>query len=417
MTSSALAGYGDDRYGDNNYGGIRATVAPTWALQYVDPSGVWQDGICDVRRIRVTAGRSTYVDAFTAATAEIEFYNVSGRYSAATANSIWRQANGYVTGGRVRAGSVYNGTVTWRFVGTVDSIADSWPGLTDAVATVTATDGFKLLARHNGGARTPVGAGEKSGARVNRLLNDAAWAGARAVDVGRVTLQATDLAGVTIDLLRQVGEAEWGWLFVAADGTLTFLQGDAGDNLPNMVTVQFTFTDDDALAGACYGEAQLTADDTHIINTATVTPPGHSPSTFTDAGSAAWFGPRTWTRTDLPFAVDADAAALAQAVVATYASDDLRIDAVTIDAAHRPSTVPAAHGAKITDRVRFVRTYPNGDQLDAELLVQGRTDEVLPDGAGGVAVWNVTLQTAGAALVIGLGAWDVGTWDESLWGV
>src|SRR5262249_23472943 len=149
---------------------------------------------------------------------------------------------------------------------------------------------FKLFARHNGGPRTAVGAGELSGARVNRLLDDNAWTGARAVDAGVVALAATTLDGTTIDLLHQTGEAAWGWLYVRGDGAVTFRQRDVVDTDPRMTTVQYVFTDNDALAGACYGSAVIGADDRSIVNVASVTPASGTVQTYTDTGSRAFFG-------------------------------------------------------------------------------------------------------------------------------
>lgn len=415
---ATLTTYGAATFGAGNYGGVTVDAEPRWVAMVQLPDGSWADVTCDVRSIDVDRGRSSWVEAFKAGTATVVLANPAGRYSTFTPDSIWLQPAGFTTDVPIRVGTVLAGVVDWRFTGTTDGVFDSWPNVVDAVATVTATDGFKQLARHDGGARVAAGAGEFTGARINRLATDAGWAGARAVDAGVVALQATTLDGVTIDLMRQVGESEWGWLYVRGDGTLVFRQRDAVDTDPRMTAVQFTFTDDDALVGACYGAAVVGSDSDRIVNVARVTPPGHALSTFTDAVSVAWYGPRTWNRTDLPFNVDVDAAGLAQLIVTQQANDDQRIDAVVVDVAHRPDSYPAACGVRLLDRIRFVRTYPGGFQLDAELIVQGRHDVVTPAGDGAhVGTWQVTWSTASAALIATLGRWDVSTWDESVWGV
>ena len=418
--TSALRAYGDATFGVGTFGGVTTAPGPRWVVLIPDAAGNLFDVACDVRSVDVTAGRSSYVQAFSAATAQLEFANPDGRYSTWPPNSVWQAAGGgWVTGVPVKIGVAWQGAVAWRFAGTTDSVSDSWPSFADARAVVAATDGFKDLSRHAGVAVAPVGAGEKSGARINRYADDAAWGGPRAVDVGLVALQAVDMSGITLDNMRKVGESEWGWLYVAADGTLTFRQRDAYTTDPRMATVQFTFTDTHALPGACYSDATvLAADDSTIVNVATVTPPGHATSTFTNPASVAHYGPRTWSRTDLPINLDVDALALAQAVVTTYQADVERIDAVTLDAAAHADAWPAAWDCRINDRVRFVRTQPGGHQIDAELLVQGRHDHLEPAGVDcALAVWSVTLQTAGASLVVGLADWDVGGWDLDKWGV
>jgi hypothetical protein len=303
------------------------------------------------------------------------------------------------------------------FTGTTDAVIDTWPGTIDSLAAVTASDGFKRLARHNGGPRVAVGAGELTGARIARLADDAGWLDLRRIDAGKVPLQASTLDGVTLDLMRTVGESEWGWLYIGRDGALVFRQRDAIDTDPRMTTVQWTFTDTDALAGACYGDLVLKADSDAIVNVATVTPPGVAAQSFTNATSVGWFGPRTWSRTDLPIQNAGDAQGLAQLVVLAEAFDDRRVDAVVFDAANRPTSWPAAQGVRLTDRIRVLRTFPGGWQLDAELIVQGRKDSIVAGGMdGGPSQWTVTLATASAASIADLGLWDSGTWDDSTWG-
>lgn len=417
-----LHGYGDGLYGERTYGGLVFDTAPRFVVQLLKPDGAWLDVTCDVRSIRIDRGRSSWVGAFSAGTCELVLANFDGNYSTFPPDSVWLQPGGFVTDVPLRVGSILNAGLEWRFTGTTDGVYDSWPGTTDAIATVTATDAFKRLARHNGGARAPVGAGELSGARINRLLDDAGYTGVRNVDAGTVTMQATDLNGITVDLMRIVGEAEWGWLYVEGGGALRFRQRDSGTTDPRMKDVQYIFTDQDlsnpAVPDACYGAATVGSDSDRIVNVATITPPGKAVSTYADATSSAWYGPRTWTRTDLPFNLDADALTLAQIVVLEQAYDDQRIDAVTIDAALREGNYAAAHGVRMSDRIRFLRTFPGGHQLDAELIVQGRRDEVVPSGDGAhAATWSVTLQTASAAIISGLGEWDDATWDDGVWGV
>ena len=413
-----VLGYGGGLYGERTYGGLVYDVVPRWVVQILRADGSWLDATCDVREITVDRGRSSWVEAFKAGTATFTLANFAGVYSTFPPDSVWLQPGGFVTDVPIRCGSVLKAELDWRFTGTTDAVVDSWPGTVDAVATVTATDAFKQLARHNGGPRSPVGAGELSGARITRLLNDASYAGPRAIDVGNVGLQATDLNGVTIDLMRQVGEAEWGWLYVRGDGTLAFRQRQVIDTDPRMVNVQAVFTDDDAIDGACYGDAQVASDSDRIVNVATVTPPGHSPSTFQSATSVAWFGPRTWTRTDVPINADVDALGLAQIVVQGGESDDQRIDAVSFDAIHRPNNYATAQAVRIGDRIRFVRTLPGGYQLDAELLTYGRKDVVVGGGGDGrPASWQVTLTTGSALSLANLARWDEATWDDGIWGV
>jgi hypothetical protein len=113
------------------------------------------------------------------------------------------------------------------------------------------------------------------------------------------------MQGVSLNLMQQAVECEWGWLFIDENGTLTFLDKDAVVTNARMSTVQWTFVDDDNLLPdtphICYEDIALTIDDSTIINHVQITPPGGTLIERTDTASKAYFGDMTYTRTDLPF--------------------------------------------------------------------------------------------------------------------
>jgi hypothetical protein len=410
--------YGDATYGSSYYGyGPPPDARPVFVVDVLTAAG-WQDITCDVRAIDVDRGRSTYYEAFKAGTCTITLADFQDRYSAWNPSGILAGAGRYLSNVPVRVRVITPTGVSSLFTGTTDAVVSSWPYVVDAQTVWNASDAFKQLSRWTGQPVTAVGAGELAGARVARILAAAGYTGATAIDAGKVTVAATDLSGIALDQLRKVGETEWGWLFMDVNGTLVFRQRDAFQTDPRMVNVQWTFTDGHDIAGACYADIQLRASDDEIYNVAVVGRVGGAPQTAQDAGSVAWFGPRTWTRTDLAFAADADALALAQLVVLEYAKSDRRVQAVTFDAMHPSDPAYAvAAGIRINDRIRAVRRTPGGTGIDAELLVQGLHHVIAVDGTGYPSSWTVTAQTADAALVRLFGEWDQGQWDTDQWGV
>lgn len=411
--------YGDGTYGSGTYGLPNVPADPAVVVEILTPAG-WVDVTCDARSIVLDRGRSSYLDAARAATAALDFADFDGRFSPWNPASYWLQASPYATDVpiRVTVADAANGLVYRRFTGSTDAITDTWPeqsGWRDAIASVSATDGFKLLARHEGLARPPVGANERSGARIGRLAADAAWAGPSRLDAGTIALQQTDLAGVTLDLMRAVGVAEWGWLYVDVDGALVFRQRDAVSTDPRMVNVQWTFGDLDG-DGVCYNDLALVTDETDVYNVATVTPVGFGPGTATDADSVAWFGPRTWTLDQSPHVSTGDATSLAQIVVLEQAASTRRVESVTFDALESPDAMAAALGVQINDRIRVIRRAA-GVSIDTELLVQGIHEELTAGGSRRPASWSVTLATADALVVNLWAAWDDDLWDSGQWGV
>jgi hypothetical protein len=403
--------YGANTYGAFRYGG---TTPPAPPVVYVETliGSTWQDITCDVRAIDLSRGRSSALEAFAAGTCDITLANFHSLYSAWNPAGLWAQATPYRVGVPIRVSFDYLGTRAARFTGTTDSV--------DALATVHASDDMKRLARHNGGVRASVGDNELTGARINRLADDAGWTAPRSVDAGTVRVQATDLNGISVDLMRAIGETEWGWLYVRGDGTLIFRQRDAVQTQPRMMTPQYVFVDDDGyhIAGAvCYTDLKLPVDQDNVINTANVTPPGLALSSALDSASVAWFGPRTWSRTDLPFKVQADALSLCQLVVLEQKAQAMSVDGVSFRATLNEACYAAATGVQLLDRVRVIRGFP-GDvfSLDADLIVEGMTHHIEADGTRTPKVWDVTLQTSTALSIAGFGQWDVGQWDTSKWG-
>jgi len=411
-------GYGEGTYGSGRYGYGRVPAAPTIDLEVWTPAG-WVDVSCDGRTVDVQRGRSSWTESFAAATAVVELANFAGIYSAWNPRGIWATSSPYRTGVPVRYGVITpDGVRHPLFTCTTDNVTDTWPDTVDAVATVTATDAFKLLARAQGVARAPVGDGERTGARIGRLLAAAGYTGPQTLDAGTVTMQSTDLAGVALDLMRVTGETEWGWVYVDESGTVRFRQRDAVQTDPRMVNVQWTFVDDDSTAGVCYSDISLPTDSDAVVNIAQITPPGLPTQTATDTASTAWFGPRTYTRTDLPYKVAADAAATCQLIVLEQAAQERRIDAVTFDVAD-PAGMAAAVGVRLNDRVRVIRHFPGGYVLDAELLVNSVHHRITATGTPEVSAWSVQLGTADALMVRDYGQWDVAGCDVATdqWGV
>ncbi|MEU8280400.1 hypothetical protein AB0C08_39525, partial [Microbispora bryophytorum] len=110
------------------------------------------------------------------------------------------------------------------FRGFVDVWDVDWIATVHSVVTVAATDAFKVLAnKRRIAVDPPVGAGETTGARINRILNSAGWpSGDRDIATGDSTVQATDLAGDALSELQRVADSEIGELYISGSGKVVF---------------------------------------------------------------------------------------------------------------------------------------------------------------------------------------------------
>lgn len=171
-----------------------------------------------VRSVNISRGRSRQLDQFNAGTAAVSFDNASRILDPLNTASIYYPfvlprcpiiilANGI---------PIYTGLVTdWNIE---YDIANQ-----DTMSAVC-SDQFTVLANQSLNATTP--SSELSSLRVETVLNlpEILYKGPREITIGSSTLGAFAIAQDTnlLNYLQQITKSEQGYLYIAADGTLTF---------------------------------------------------------------------------------------------------------------------------------------------------------------------------------------------------
>lgn len=277
----------------------------------------------------------------------------------------------------VRYRAVWDGEVYDLFRG----YADSW-GLTYSKAgnysevALTATDGFKVLANHERVAGGAVGAGEDSGARVNRILDSVDWEQAdRDVATGDTTLQATTLSGAALTELYLVSDTEIGELYIDAAGKVVFRNRNAILTDTRSNTSQATFSDQ--APGLKYSDAVLTYDEEQLVNVARIARTGGSQQTVQDAMSIASYLTHTYERTDL--LMETDTAALNHARFIVYHGKDpeLRFSELVIDPQRDPENLyPQVLGREVGDRITIEMNPDTGDPIERDVFIRGIAHEI-----------------------------------------
>jgi hypothetical protein len=157
----------------------------------------------------------------------------------------------YVTGGisqirplrPMRWSATYQGVTYYGYTGYSTAWEETFlPGMVDAYVTVPCEDEMAMIAAFDGLELTPVGAGELSGVRIHRILDNAHNTATRAIETGRVTMQATTLAQNAATEIKLVADSEGGALFVDGDGTLVYEGQYALLENARSNTVQGTFS-------------------------------------------------------------------------------------------------------------------------------------------------------------------------------
>ncbi|MEV4000991.1 hypothetical protein [Actinomadura sp. NPDC049753] len=274
------------------------------------------------------------------------------------------------------------------FQGTANEWLVAYQDPGQAITTLTATDGMKVLTGISRATVEAVGDGETTGARINRILDSAGWgAEDRLVDDGDTFVQETTLEGEILAELQAVADTEIGELYVDGGGRVRFrarngLLTDARSN-----TSQAVFGDDgDELP---YKDVAVSTDDATFYNEVRVTraartvPEGDPPDepveqVADDTTSQALFYRRTFTPPSAPILLtDADAKAYADWLVSVSSEPELRFTELTIEPATQPAELwPQALGRQIGDRITIIRRPPGGgDPIEMDCFIRGITHE------------------------------------------
>lgn len=258
-------------------------------------------------------------------------------------------------------GRVANGTFVPLFTGQIDTMADRYsPVAASIVGRFQGLDFFAPWQIDDPPAlESPVGAGESTDDRVNRVLDAAGWPDEtfwRDIQTGVHTMQSTTLAQSRLEELQIAAEAEGGAFFVAANGVPTFKARDWLDTDPRSVNVQIEI-------GAVPDEVQILAARTdwslqRVYGDVRMARKGGTEQRVTDPTSLSLYGDRTFQRFDLECETDLQVQAIADRFLNSHRFDRLRLESIDVV----PTTAEAAQALLVTevgDLVEVtVRTLP-----------------------------------------------------------
>lgn len=284
---------------------------------------------------------------------------------------------------------------------------DIWRGFADewrldysnadvAATTLTGTDGTKVVSNYDSVAGAAVGAGETTGVRINRILDNAGWAAAeRDIDTGLTTVQSTDLANNAWTEILLTADTEIGEVYFDAMNRIVFRNRHAPLNEARSATPQAIFGCDPAELG--YDSVDVANDDTQVRNIIRISRVGGTVQTIQDADSIAEYQRKTWGRSDLIMQTDTEAADYAAYVLSFSKAATLRFDSIRIIPTTDPDLLwPQVLGRELGDRITVKFTPPGGGAIiERDAFIRGIKHDVAAPGRW-VTAW--TLQDADAQL-------------------
>lgn len=383
--------------------------------------GTWTDVSQWVRRVDVDRGPSRETGRFPAGSMRVQLDNRDGRFSPANL------AGPYVAGGasqvqadvRVRLEATWAGTTHNVFCGYTEDWQDEFPAAGyDAVTTLTALDPLTLLGSWTGTPVTPVGAGERSGARVARILDALGFpALTRSIMVGDETLQATDLGGNGVSLLNLTTDSELGayWYDPLRSintnmGGLVWESRSALSTNARSTTSQATFSP----ASLAFRDPSTSSGRDRVVRAVAYSRVGgltQEAVLFSLGGNP---GTPRLARADLVNETDAGVYATAELTLMRGTPGDYRVTGVTIDPITVPATMwPAALGLRIRDRATVsMPVRVSGLTIAKNVFIDGISHSIEPQR------WVTSFDFASATWVDALSpasVWDTGVWNTAKW--
>ena len=219
------------------------------------------------------------------------------------------------------------------FVGFVDDFDIQYEPGVQSVVRIDASDALSVLT--NAGLEEFTPDSELSGARINTVLDrpEVDWpADLRDIDPGNSTMLDTDVSEGTSALtyMQLVANSEFGTLFLAKDGKITFRERNSVPNTPDLV-----FSDEveaGVYTGIQFADVNIVYGSENLYNRIALSNEDIFPEEAfaEDAVSQAVYGPRTLSQSGLLIQEPEELQFLADFFLARYKEPQYRFETVTV---------------------------------------------------------------------------------------
>jgi len=330
-----------------------------------------------ILRASVRRGRNRILNKFEAGTAVVEIKDDNGDWN--PANTAGPYYGKLVPLRKIRIFADYEGIRYYLFSGFITSYDTTFALGADEVSRVIlqCVDGFRLL---NNAAITTVpdtGAGQLSGARINKLLDVVDWPlSQRDINAGNSTMQADPGTAnrTVLEAIQTVENSEFGGFFLDAEGNATFYSRTTVSQYADSTPVVFS---DDGI-GIGYAQIDLAFDDTLIINNVLVQRLNGTNQVVSDQTSIDDYFIHSGARTGILVQTDTEALNQATMILESRKDASLRIDSMTLNLVDDGQVARNIAGIdlEIFDLVTITKSMPGSTSITSELFVQGLQHDI-----------------------------------------
>ena len=344
----------------------------------------WVDVAADVVSVTPHRGAQGEFESATPSTCTVVLDNRSGAYDPTnTAGPYYGQID---VGAPIWIKADWAGNPFGRWRGTIDDLV---PDLgNDPTVTLQCTDALATLGRSKLPVSTPVGAGERTGARINRILDLAGHpTSQRIIATGFSTCQAYVGGDFALALLQQVVDTELGLLHTGRNGEVIFRDRLYPYTNSRATSVRALLSDSGVDVDMVTLEVGMRR--SSIVTEARVTRNDGVEQVATDATAQAKYGLQTYSGSaGTLLETDTDAASIAAWLVGRAKTSRLEVTQVTVQAATLGLWATLLQ-LDLLDRLRATRDY-GPVTVDQQVLIEGYEETITKDA------WDFTIWTRNA---------------------
>ena len=337
-----------------------------------------------VQSINIVRGRSRQLQEFNAGTATVSFWNKSRALDPLNQSSVYWNTSANMTGIVPRLPIKIFANGIQIFGGIIQDWNVDYDAANNDIVYASCADDFTVLSSINLLAHT-VNA-ELSGPRINTVLNydEVQYQGPRAIGTGSSTLGSTNANAAfsiaedtnLLNYLQAVTTSEQGYLYMSADGTLTF---KGRTEVLNFVA-DAVFTGQ-AGAGVPYQTLMNQFGDELLYNVIVTESPAGGPYTATDQTSVAQYQALTYTNQNLLNSSATEVEQLGQYLLGKFKQPELRFTGLSTQLlALTDQQQNICLNLDLTDMCSVVKHFAVGTptSVTQNVIVSGVTHNITP---------------------------------------
>jgi hypothetical protein len=323
----------------------------------------------DVYSISIRRGRNVMKDTYDAGTAIVRVLDPLGYFNPQNPSSPYY---GYLVPLRKLRISATTATAEhFLFSGYVNDYRYTFPvGQETAYVDIMCTDGFRLLQMSNVGTIPDTGAGQDTGTRINKILDNVSFpASMRSISTGVSTCVADPATNrSTLDAIKNAEFSEGlGAFYMSADGTAVYLNRTEVTSSLGEPSIAFNQT-----TGIPYRNVKYAFDDKLIINDVKFNRVGSaSPQLVYSQSSIDKYFPHSLTQENLVAQTDDIVLGIAQNYVNTRKETTIRIDEMLVDLLDPAVPTDTLIGLDYFDNLEITNVTESGSTITKTLQAQG----------------------------------------------